>query len=322
MIPFTTPVGSTVPGPRRTAFSLTALGLTIALTATGCTVFGGGDDAADDETFRIGVTAQDETNQLLADIAAEELGYDVEIVNFDDYNVPNTALSNGDLDANWFQHIAYLANYNVNNDDDLTMIGGTEIVPLSLYSETYDSVEDFQDGDTVAIANDEINQARGINVLVAAGLVVLENDVPEPRPADIDEDASTVSVHPVDAAQTVNALQSVEGSVINNSFINDAGIDPNTALFADDPEDPEAFPYINGFVVRDEDRDNEALREIAALYHDQRVLDSAAEISEDTSVPADPSIEELEAGLQEYEDFLRGDATDAEDAETDEDEDE
>ncbi|GAB3192761.1 MetQ/NlpA family ABC transporter substrate-binding protein [Nesterenkonia suensis] len=293
--------------PRLPWVRLAALGGVLSLAATGCTVFGGDD--ADDDVFRIGVTAQDETNQLLAEIAEEELGHEVEIINFDDYNVPNTALSNGDLDANWFQHIAYLANYNVNNDDDLTMIGGTEIVPLSLYSEPYASIDDFQDGDTVAIANDEINRARGINVLVAAGLVVLDDDVPEPRPSDIDEDASTVSVHPVDAAQTVNALQSVEGSVINNSFINDAGIDPNTALFADDPEDPEAFPYINGFVIRDEDRNDEALRDIAALYHDQRVLDSAAEISEGTSVPANPSIEELEAGLEDYEDFLRGETT-------------
>lgn len=275
-----------------------------ALALSGCTVFGGGDDAEDD-VFRIGVTAQDDTNLLLADLAEEELGYEVEIVNFDDYNQPNNALNNGDLDANWFQHIAYLANYNVSNDDDLTMIGSTEIVPLPLYSEEYDDLDEFQDGDEVAIANDEINQARGINVLVAAGLVVLENEVPEPRPSDIDEEASTVSVHPVDAAQTVNALQSVEGSIINNSFTADAGIDPNTALFADDPEDPEAFPYVNGFVVRDEDRDNEALQEIAALYHDERVLESAADLSEDTSVPMEASIEELEDELEEYEEFLR-----------------
>lgn len=275
----------------------------LSLTA-GCSVFGGGAEA-DDNVIRIGVTAEEETNRLLAQLAQEELGYEVEIVNFDDYNQPNPALSNGDLDANWFQHIAYLANYNVANDDDLSMIGTTEIVPLPLYSETYDSVDDFQEGDEVAVANDEINQARGINVLAASGLVTLQNEVAEPRPSDIDEEASTVSVQPVDAAQTVNALQSVEGSVINNSFSSDAGLDPNTALFSDDPNDDEAFPYVNGFVVRDEDRDDEALQEIAALYHDERVLESAAELSEDTSVPVDAELDRIGSALEEYEDSLQ-----------------
>lgn len=293
---------------RRVALAVSAAAA-LSLTA-GCSVFGGGAEA-DDDVIRIGVTAEQETNRLLAQLAEDELGYDVEIINFDDYNQPNPALRNGDLDANWFQHIAYLANYNVANDDDLTMIGTTEIVPLPVYSETYGSVDEFQDGDEVAIANDEINQARGINVLVAAGLVTLQNEVSEPRPADIDEEASTVSVQPVDAAQTVNALQSVEGSVINNSFSSDAGLDPNTALFSDDPNDDEAFPYVNGFVVRAEDRDDEALREIAALYHDERVLESAADLSEGTSVPVDAELDRVDSALEEYEASLQ-DSSEAE----------
>jgi D-methionine transport system substrate-binding protein len=285
--------------------TLAALAASALVLTSGCSVFGGGDEAGDD-VIRIGVTTPNETHRLLAQIATEELGHEVEIVSFDDYNQPNPALKNGDLDANWFQHIAYLANYNVGNDDDLTMIATTEIIPLPLYSETYDSVEDFKDGDEVAIANDEINQARGINVLAAAGLVTLKNEVPEPRPADIDEEASIVSVHPVDAAQTVNALQSVEGSIINNGFAMDAQLDPTTALTQDDPSDPSAFPFVNGFVVRAEDRDNEVLQEIAALYHDDRVLDSAAELSEGTSVPTQADIAGIEESLAHYEDSLRG----------------
>lgn len=291
--------------PRRLRRGLAVVAGLAALSLTsGCSVFGGGD-AADDDVIRIGVTTPNETHRLLAQIATDELGHEVEIVSFDDYNQPNPALKNGDLDANWFQHIAYLANYNVANDDDLTMIGSTEIIPLPLYSEVYDSVEDFQDGDEVAIANDEINQARGINVLVAAGLVTLKNDVPEPRPADIDEEASTVTVHPVDAAQTVNALQSVQGSIINNGFAADAQLDPNSALTADDPEDPGAFPFVNGFVVRAEDRDDQVLQDIAALYHDERVLASADELSEGTSVPTQADRTQIEDALAEYEDFLR-----------------
>ncbi|MFL1381118.1 MULTISPECIES: MetQ/NlpA family ABC transporter substrate-binding protein [unclassified Nocardiopsis] len=277
--------------------------LALALTACGSDGNeGAGDEASEggSTTFRIGVVGENETHRLLAQLAQEELGYEVELVNFTDYNQPNPALASGDLDANWFQHIAYLADYNVAAGDDLIPVGPTEIVPLSLYSEEYEAVDDFQEGDEIAIPNDAVNQARAINVLVSAGLVELANDTLRPQPRDIDEEASTVAVTPVSAEQTVNALQSVQGAVINNTFLNDAGIDPNTSLYADDPSDPAAFPFINAFVVRAEDRDSEALAEIAALYHDERVLESAAEVSEGTSVPADVEIEELRTALAEY----------------------
>ena len=279
--------------------------LTLGLASCGDNGDNGGDGT--DEPIRIGVTNQDETNQEFAELAQEELGLEVEIVNFGDYNQPNPALANGDLDANWFQHIAYLADYNVNNDDDLTMVATTEAVPLPLYSEEYDDVEEFQDGDTVAIPNDEINQARAILMLAAADLLELTEDVPQPRPSDIDEEASLVEVEPIDAAQTVNALQSVEGSVINNSFANDAGLNPQAdALTQDDPEDAEAFPYSNGFVVRAEDSEDEQLRELFELYHDERILESAQEVSGGTSVPVDAPFEEIQEASEEYEDFLAG----------------
>lgn len=293
------------PWRRRGATALTAASaLALALTACGSDSGDAAEDGAGSgdgqQTFRIGVVGENETHRLLAEIAEEELGHEIELVNFTDYNQPNPALSSGDLDANWFQHIAYLADYNVASGDDLTPIGPTEIVPLSLYSEEYDSVDEYQDGDEIAIPNDAVNQGRAINVLVLAGLVELANDTPQPQPRDIDEDASTVTVTPVSAEQTVNALQSVQGSIINNTFLGDAGIDPNSSLAADDPGDPAAFPFINGFVVRDEDRDNEALAAIAALYHDERVLESAAEQSEGTSVPAAVEVEELRTALAEY----------------------
>ncbi|KFC49685.1 hypothetical protein GY12_25935, partial [Micrococcus luteus] len=151
-----------------------------------------------------------------------------------EYTQPNPALDNGDIDMNWFQHIAYLADYN--QLADVTLIGTTEIIPLPLYSKKYKDVSEFKKGDTVAIPNDTVNQARAINVLVAAGLLKLSNETIRPEPKDIDEAASTVKVQTVAAQQTVNALESVQGSVINNTFSADAGIDTNTALFKDDPK--------------------------------------------------------------------------------------
>lgn len=288
--------------------------LTAALAATallGLTACGGNGDAEaipeDQTSFRIGVANLHEGHRQLEEIAEEELGYEIELVNFTDYNQPNPALSNGDIDVNWFQHIAYLAEHNNSSGDNLQPIGATEIVPLTLYSNEYSDVSDFQDGDTIAIPNDPVNQGRAINVLVAAGLLELAEETAQPEPRHIDEAASTVSVQTLDAAQTVNALQSAQGAVINNNFAQDADLDPNEdGLFADDPNDPSAFPYVNAFVAREADVDNEALREIAAIYHDQRVLDIIEERSAGTSVPAgDVTAEELQEALTDYQEALR-----------------
>ena len=229
------------------------------------------------------------------------------MVNFTDYNQPNPALANGDLDANWFQHIAFLAEHNVASGDNLQPLGATETVPLTLYSDEYDDVAEFSDGDEIAIPNDPVNQGRAINVLVAADLVELAEESAQPEPRHVDEEASTVELNPVDAAQTVNALQSLAGSVINNNFAQDADLDPlNEGVYSDDPADPSAFAYINAFVVNEEDVDNEALQEIAAVYHDERVLEIMDERSNGTSVPAtDATAEDLADALVDYEASLQ-----------------
>lgn len=294
----------------RTAKTTAALGIAV-LTITACG--NGGEDSAegdadaDQTAFTIGVANEHEAHRELARIAEEELGYEIELVNFTDYNQPNPALSNGDLDANWFQHIAFLAEHNVASGDNLQPLGATETIPLTLYSNEYDDVEDFTDGDEIAIPNDPVNQGRAINVLVAADLIELAEESAQPEPRHVDEEASTVQLNPVDAAQTVNALQSLSGALINNNFAQDAELDPlNDGIYSDDPADPAAFPYINAFVVTEDNVDNEALQEIAAVYHDERVLEIMDERSNGTSVPAsDVTAEELRDSLAEYEETLQ-----------------
>lgn len=107
---------------------------------------------------------------------AEKAGIYVDIVDFQDYTSENPALDSGELDLNEFQHLLYLANYNVSNKKDLQPIGGTAIYPLGVYSTKVKDIKDLKQGDTVTIPNDETNQARAIGVLKAAGLVTLKGD--------------------------------------------------------------------------------------------------------------------------------------------------
>ncbi|MDY3126512.1 MAG: MetQ/NlpA family ABC transporter substrate-binding protein [Corynebacterium sp.] len=255
--------------------------------------------------IRVG-TADNSTKAWAAfEDAAKEAGIDIEVVNFSDYSTPNQALEQGQLNTNNFQHLKFLAEYNVGNDADLTPIVATEIVPLALYWRDHTSLDGIE-GKNVAIPNDPSNQGRAINVLVQANLITLkEPGIITPTPADIDQAASKVTVTPVDAAQTSSAYGEGTPAIINDNFLDRAGIDPHTAVFKDDPNSPEAEPYINAFVVRAEDAENEELIRLAKLWHTDAVQAAVAEDSKGTSVSIERTPEELQDILSRLEDDLR-----------------
>ncbi|MER7015519.1 MetQ/NlpA family ABC transporter substrate-binding protein [Saccharopolyspora sp. NPDC000359] len=268
----------------------------------------GSDDTASGRTkVRIGVTdASKEYWKTFKQLAAER-GIDIETVNFSDYHQANPALSQRQIDLNLFQHVLFLANYDVANNDTLTPIGSTYVVPLSLYSQKHTAVADIPPGGTVAIPNDKTNQARALLVLQQAGLIALKGGgTVLSTPADIDTAASKVHVVPVDAAQTVASLPSVDGAVVNNNFALDADLDPSAALFGDDPNSPDAAPYINVFAARAEDKDNPVYREVVEIYRDERITDQVVADSKGTSVSVDRPRAELEAVLAELTETVRG----------------
>ncbi|WJY96868.1 MetQ/NlpA family ABC transporter substrate-binding protein [Corynebacterium fournieri] len=238
-------------------------------------------------TVKIGTTEADqEAWRVFKDLAADN-GITLDIVSFSDYSPVNEALAQGELDVNKFQHIKYLAEYNKASNNDLRVVGSTEIVPLALFWKDHDSIEGI-DGQSVAIPNDPSNQGRAINVLVQAGLLTLKGSVADelaPTPADIDKDASKVTVTPVDASQTPSAYNEGKPAIINNTWLDRAGIEPSLSIFEDDPESKEAEPYINVFAARAEDIDDETLNKLVELWQTPEVAEAAAKDSKGTSVP-------------------------------------
>ncbi|MGP5496614.1 MetQ/NlpA family ABC transporter substrate-binding protein [Corynebacterium flavescens] len=255
-------------------------------------------DSASKGPITIGTTDASKKAWAAFEDEAKKEGFDIKIQNFSDYNTPNQALDQGEIDTNNFQHLKFLAEYNKGNGTDLVPIVATEIVPLALFWKDHDSLDGIE-GQEIAIPNDATNQGRAINVLVQAGLVTLkEEGLITPGLPDIDEAASKVKVTPVDAAQTPAAYGEGKPAVINNSFLDRAGIDPTTSIFQDDPNSKEAEPYINAFVVRAADADREDLKKLAEVWHTQPVQDAVAEDSKGTSVPVERTPEELKAILE------------------------
>ncbi|MER0071366.1 MetQ/NlpA family ABC transporter substrate-binding protein [Corynebacterium sp. KPL2850] len=278
-----------------------AAAATAAVTVAATSLVACSSDADDDKTIAVGTTDDAKQAWVAFEQEAKDAGYDIDIKSFSDYNTPNQALNQGELDTNNFQHLKFLAEYNHGNGTNLVPIVATEIVPLALFWKGHDSLDGIE-GEEVAIPNDSTNQGRAINVLVQAGLVTLKKDgLITPTPLDIDEKKSKVKVVPVDAAQTPSAHGEGTPAIINNSFLERAGIDPATAVFQDDPNSEEAEPYINVFAVREEDADNEDIKKLAELWHSDAVQKGVDEDSAGTSVEVERTPEELQEILDKLE---------------------
>ena len=286
--------------------SAAALALPLALLLAGCA--GGNAEAGSEsgEVVRIGVVnSGDEYWETFTETAADE-GIEVEIVNFTEYTQPNPALAAGELDLNQFQHVIYLATYNVQSDDDLQPVGSTAIYPLGLYSTQYQSVDDIPDGSTVAVPNDESNQARGLLVLQSAGLIELaDGGSIFSTVADVLPE-SKVKVEALEASFTATSLPDVAAAIVNNDFLADAGLTADDAIAQDDPTDPAAIPYINIFAAKAEDADNPTYLKLVEIYQEtQEILDGVVEASGGTAVLVQTPVEDLVTSLAEVEEATR-----------------
>lgn len=277
----------------------------VALLMTACAGDGkdGSDGASGGDTIRIGVVgAADSQWTVFKEKAAAE-GLQVEIVDFSDYQVPNRALADGELDLNQFQHLQFLADFNVNTGSDLQPIGATAVYPLNLYSLEYASVEEIPDGATIAVPNDATNLARALLNLQQAGLIELADGGNSfSTEADV-LPGSRVEVVPVDAAQTATNLQggSVQAAVINNDFVSKAGLTDDDIVYPDDPTGDAIKPYINIFVARAEDKDDADYLKLVEIWHDPEVEAAVTEDSGGLAIFVDTPAAELQQILADIE---------------------
>ncbi|SNQ47791.1 D-methionine-binding lipoprotein metQ [Frankia canadensis] len=267
--PVLPPSGS---GRRRLPWIVSAAVVLVAALVVGLVLaFTGGSSGS--KTVRIGVVDASEPYwKTFADLAKKRLDVTVKYVNFNDYSQPNPALREKQLDLNQFQHIQYLANYNATAHDTLRPIGATAVYPLPLYALKYDRPSALPADAKVAVPNDAINEARGLLVLQSAGLLTLK-DGGSAFSTTRDIETHKVTVVTLDAAQTAGALQSgsVAAAIVNNNYATSAKLPRSGAIYQDDPAGASAAPYVNIFVARDEDKNDETYLALAALYHDPSV---------------------------------------------------
>ncbi|MDR2893095.1 MAG: MetQ/NlpA family ABC transporter substrate-binding protein [Deltaproteobacteria bacterium] len=184
----------------------------------------------------------------------EKDGYNLVIREFTDYVQPNMALAEGNLFANFFQHVPYLDNMNKEKNLDLAWVAKVHIEPLGLYSQKIKSLDELKADDLIAVPNDPTNEARALRLLEVAGLIKLkEGELITVR--DITDNPRGLEFKEIDAAQLPRTLQDVTAAVINTNFAGEAGLTPSKDAIVIEGGDS---PYANVVVVRAADKDSPA----------------------------------------------------------------
>ena len=188
------------------------------------------DAAATEETVVLNVAASatphaEILEQCVAPLA--EQGIELKVNVYGDYVVPNTAVEEGSEDANYFQHVPYLDNFNAENGTHLVSVAGVHVEPMGIYAGMTASLEELADGATVAVPNDVTNEARALLLLESQGLIKLDEAAGlEATPNDIVENPKNLSFVELEAAMVPNTLTEVDIAVINVNYALEAGFNP------------------------------------------------------------------------------------------------
>lgn len=239
-----------------------ALLLTVVLTlaVVGGTLTGCGDkDVESKGTIIVGASSAPHAEILEAvrgEIEAE--GYQLEIKEFSDYVIPNTSLEDGSLDANYFQHLPYLEDFNAANGTSLSSAGDIHYEPLGLYKGTAESIDALKKGDKIAVPNDKTNEARALQLLAAQGIITIkEGKGLNATKLDIESNPLDLEIVELDAAAIPRNLSEVALAVINGNYAISSGLSSADSVAFESADSEAAKTYANILAVRTGDENAE-----------------------------------------------------------------
>jgi D-methionine transport system substrate-binding protein len=256
--------------------------IVIILTVAGC-----GKSSAvnskETDPLKIGVTSgpfEEIANELKK--VAKSKGIEIEVVAFNDYIMPNQALSQGDIDLNVYQTIQFLDQYNKDRKTDIVEIAKTYTSSQGIYSEKYKDIKDIPDNATVGIPNDPINLWRGLLIYESAGLIKLkENVTTKATVRDIEENPKNLKFKELEAGMLAPTLKNLDASIIPSNYALQSGYTPKEdALFLEDNEIFAIYAAVNP-----KDKDNKRIRELVELYGSKEIIDFIQENYEDVYNP-------------------------------------
>ena len=214
-------------------------------------------------------------------------GYDLQIKQFTDYVQPNLATESGELDANFFQHVPYMNNFNEEYDTHLVSIFPVHFEPLGLYKSRVDSIDKLPDGAIIAVPNDVTNAARAFQLLEATGLITLKEGAGiNATKLDIVDNPKNLDIRELEAAQIPLLLADVDMAVINGNFALQAGLSMDTDAVAAEAKDSlSATTYANSIVVKAGNENNPGILALIKILNSNEVRVRITEKYEGVVIP-------------------------------------
>ena len=212
----------------------------------------------------------EEAKKILAD-----QGWDLEITIFDDYVLPNEVVESGEFDANYFQHIPYLENFNAEKGTHLVNAGGIHYEPFGIYPGTKSSLDDIADGDVIAVPNDTTNEARALLLLQDNGIITLKDGAGlEATVNDIAENPYNVEIQELAAESVARVADEVAYVVLNGNYALQAGFSVAKDALAYEKSDSEAAKtYVNVIVVKEGNENNEGVKALVDVLKSDEIKD-------------------------------------------------
>ncbi|MFH8795267.1 MetQ/NlpA family ABC transporter substrate-binding protein [Streptomyces sp. NPDC017941] len=256
---------------RRARITAAAGALALSLGLTAC----GSGSGSDGDTLVVGATPTP-AGEVLAYIQqnlAKKKGLDLQVREFTDYVTPNTALQEGSLDANLYQHAPYLDDFNKSKKTDLVAVTEVYLPPMGVYADDGKKLKDVRElrsGATVAVPNDTTNEGRALELLASKGVIELKKGTgANATPEDIAANPKKLTIKPLEPAQLPRSLPDVDAAVINNNYALDAGLSPKRdAILLESVQDN---PYNNVLAVKKGDEDDPRVGKLAELLRSPEV---------------------------------------------------
>ncbi|MCQ6561831.1 MetQ/NlpA family ABC transporter substrate-binding protein [Paenibacillus mendelii] len=269
------------------------LGLVLVLLIAGCGSNAGGETNGNankpaegqKEKLKVGISSGPESEdvwKIVKENAAKD-GVDIELVIFNDYVQPNQTLEEGQLDANAFQHLPYLEEFNASHNTHIVRLADTINYPVGIYSDKIKDLSELKEGDELGLPNDPSNGARALILFEKAGLIKLKEGVgAKATIRDIVENPKKLKFKELDAAFLPKALGDLTAAMINTNFAVENGLDLKEAIYTESKDSP----WVNIIAVREADKDKPIFQKLISYYHSDEVKKFVEEKYGEFQVPA------------------------------------
>lgn len=206
--------------------------------------------------------------KLLAD-----QGWTLEVTEFEDYVQPNLVVDGGDIDANYFQHVPYLDDFNAENGTALVSVAGIHYEPFGIYPGTKADLADLTDGDVIAVPNDTTNEARALLLLQDNGIITLKQGADlKATVKDIEENPYNINIQELEAAQVSRVKDEVAFVVLNGNYALEAGFSvAHDAVAYESSDSVAAQTYVNVLVVKEGNENKEGILALAEVLKSQEI---------------------------------------------------